>query len=519
MEFLTSFFDETSFYSFLNIAGFIGLISIGLLVLFIIGKTEQIKDLKETIHKLKETFEELDEQAKLIVKTDLELNKAQEELDRRLKGLYFLQKISRLISTTLVEDEIFQRLKQPLSVDLSYERYFIVMYDDTQKKLNCRLQRGFTKEELIYVVGKLRSDKTLKDPLQQGHPFSSLASPKPLQNRVKELFGVENFILVPILTQDGITGIMFFGNHSPATPITEGDEELLSILASQIGQSLENARLFEQVYQSRLGLEANIQERTQQLTKALEDVKRINRDKTEFVSAVSHELRTPLTSIKGYASILMTGKVGKIPPEVHERLSKINKHSDNLVQLINNLLDISRIESGRVAMHFEDTDLKTLIDNVHDLLTPQMREKDIAFIKNLDEDLPVVSCDRRQIERVLINLVGNAVKFTPKEGSITVEVSLEENHILVKVIDTGIGIKEEDQKRLFNEFYRVDNEINLNVKGTGLGLPLAKKIVEAHQGQMGVSSLTGQGSTFYFTVPLSHNKKPNVDIRENSEQT
>ena len=141
-------------------------------------------------------------------------------------------------------------------------------------------------------------------------------------------------------------GIIFAGNRGDAFPVTEGDEELISILADQIGQAVENARLFEQVYRSSQALELKVQDRTKQLSSALEEVKKISKTKSEFISAVSHELRTPLTSIKGYAALLIAGKIGEIPDKVKERLEKINKHSDNLVKLINDLLDIARIESG-----------------------------------------------------------------------------------------------------------------------------------------------------------------------------
>ena len=304
------------------------------------------------------------------------------------------------------------------------------------------------------------------------------------------------------MAQKNILGIIFAGNYSDTFPVTEGDEELISILADQIGQSAENARLFEQVYLSTQTLEQKIQQRTRELASALEEVQQISKTKSEFISAVSHELRTPLTSIKGYAAILMTGKVGQIPDQVKERLERINKQSDNLVKLINDLLDISRIESGRAEMQLIKTDLSAMVDNVSDLLTPQLKEKDITLIRDIDKDIPEVSVDPTQIERVFINLIINAIKFTPEKGQITVKVKKDTDKLNISVIDNGIGIKKEDLNRLFDEFYRVENEINQNVKGTGLGLTLAKKIVEAHHGKMSVISEPGKGATFYFTLPV-----------------
>ena len=198
----------------------------------------------------------------------------------------------------------------------------------------------------------------------------------------------------------------------------------------------------------------------------------------------------------------MSGKLGEIPKQVQERLDRINKHTDNLVKLINDLLDISRIESGRVEMKFTKANIAAMIDNVHDLLTPQLREKNIKLVREVDQNLPEIPVDATQIERVFINLVNNAIKFTPEKGTIIVRAKREPEKIAVSVIDTGIGIKKEDLNKLFNEFYRVDNEINQNVKGTGLGLALAKKIIEAHRGTMSVTSEPQKGSTFYFTLPI-----------------
>ncbi len=487
----------------INVMGVVGaflFMTVGILITLLIRKTDEVNQQKELLNKMTRSFNDLDEQAKLIVKTDLELNKAQEELDKRLSGLNSLQKTSRLISTTLDEEEIFHRLDQPLMSELGFEKNLILMYD-ADKKLHCRIESGFSKEEIIYILSQLEKERALATALREGHSFSSVSSPKVRKEKIMQLFDVEHFILTPILTQEGMIGIVFVGNRSSASSVTEGDEELFSILANQIGQSLENAQLFEQVYRSRQELESKIQERTKQLAFALEEVKKISKTKTEFISAVSHELRTPLTSIKGYASLLLSGKMGAIPPEVKDRLAKINKHSDNLVKMINDLLDISRIESGRAEMHLLPTQAEAMIENVRDLLTPQLKEKNIQFVSSVAPDTPPVFVDRSQFERVFINLVGNATKFTPENGRITVSASPEKNHVLFSITDTGIGINENDLGKLFNEFYRVENEINQQLKGTGLGLSLAKNIVEAHQGKIWAASQLGKGTTFYFTIP------------------
>ena len=355
----------------------------GILALFFVRYVRNVKNLRASLLQVSKSFQELDEQAKIILQTDLELNKAQEALDKRLNGLDALHKISRLISTTLIEDEVFHRLNQPFLIELGFEKFLILTFDNNSP-LKGRVDFGFSRHEVTPIIQMFNSKPQMLQPVKQGKIISSLSSPKDIKEDFTRILSVRQFIITPILSQKNVLGIILAGNQSEAYTMTEGDEEVISILADQIGHSVANARLFEQVYRSSQKLERKVQDRTKELSSALEEVKRISKTKSEFISAVSHELRTPLTSIKGYASILMTGKVGAVPDKVRERLEKINKHTDNLVALINNLLDISRIESGRVEMKFLEHDIPSIIANVNDLLTPQMRDKNIQFVTAFD---------------------------------------------------------------------------------------------------------------------------------------
>jgi signal transduction histidine kinase len=491
-------FSET-IYQFFILALFV---AAGMLGYFLYYALKEIGILKDAIHELEKSFAEIDEQAKLIVKTDLELNKTQEELDKRLGGLEALQKTSRLITTTLDENETFQRLNINLLNELGFEKYLIYTLTKEQT-LILRIGLGYTSLEQKQITERISTNDEIIELLKNGNMISSHKSLPALQNIIFDITHVRNFVLTPILTQDKMTGIVFAGNPGDAFAVTAGDSELISILADQIGQAVENARLFEQAYLAQQALEAKVQERTKQLSLALSDMQTISRNKSEFISAVSHELRTPLTSIKGYAALLIAGTIGEIPPKVKERLEKINKHSDSLVQLINDLLDISRIESGKTEMKLTLHSIPPTIENVHDLLTPQLKEKDIKFVNTIPTNCPKIPTDLSQIERVFINLISNAIKFTPHRGTITVAATIQPDTATFSVTDTGIGITEEDIRQLFNEFYRIENEINQNVKGTGLGLALCKKIIEAHSGRIWVESKVTKGSTFFIALPLA----------------
>ena len=466
---------------------------------------EKIKKLQSMVDKLRKSLEEMDEQAKLIVRTDIELNKTQEELDKKILSLYALQRLSRIISTTLEENQIFKVIESTPFEDLGFEKAWALLWDDKENQFIPHLNIGYLHDEIETIKPQVNSDKDIYlDLIKSGKTFSSISVPHntALREKINHIFKVNSFVISPILPKEGSKGFFFVGTENMDVAITEGDEELITILSNQIGQALENARLFEKTWHAQQELEKKVEERTRELTLAFEEVKKISKRKTDFISSVSHELRTPLTSIKGYAAILMEGKLGHLPAAAKERLEKINRHSDELVHMVNDLLDIARIESGRAVMKMEQQDLKTIISDVADLISIQCKNKNIKLITDIQKDIPPILADRTQLERVFINLLGNAVKFTPEDGKITIKTHTENNVIQVGISDTGIGIPPDSLSMLFEEFYRVDNPINQLVKGTGLGLSLVKHIIEAHKGKIWVESKPGKGTTFSFTLPV-----------------
>ncbi len=506
--------NTTDLPTLLGIVIFILICALIYLFAAFIIKDSTINKMKEEHNKLMRSFNDLDEQAKLIVRTDLELNKTREEMDKRLNGLNALQRTSRQMSQALNESEIFQRISPALFEDLGFAHILIASKND-ENVMKVRLNVGFKDTRIETMFREIDIDDFLKQTTQT---LSSNNAPNKSKEKIIRLFESEHFILSPILTQTGSIGFVFVGNRYNAPAVTQGEEELITILAGQIGQSIENAQLFEKVFRSSQELELKVADRTKQLAGALQKVNDISKKKSEFISAVSHELRTPLTSIKGYAAILIAGKIGELPTAVKERLTKINSHSDNLVGLINNLLDIARIESGRQEMKYAIYKIHTMVDNVTDLLTPQITAKGIKLQLKLCDQIPDIYVDASHAERVMINLLSNAIKFTPQNGTITVEVSptLDNDYAVFSVTDTGIGIPASEIQKLFNEFFRVDNEINQNVKGTGLGLVLAKNIVLAHHGKIWVHSKVGAGTTFYFTLPSTQKAFENrVNIEKN----
>lgn len=238
--------------------------------------------------------------------------------------------------------------------------------------------------------------------------------------------------------------------------------------------------------------------------KSLHDItaeKEIDRLKNEFVSTVSHELRTPLTSIKGYIDLLLEEEAGKVNQTQREFLRIVKQNNDRLVSLINDLLDVSRIESGRVHLKIKPQNINDILIEVIDTFkTLANQKKQILKFKNLN-NLPDVAADRDRLSQVVTNLISNAIKYTPTGGTIEIEAKRKNGMIEVYVTDTGIGISTEDQESLFTKFFRVDTSLTRDVGGTGLGLSICKTIIELHGGKIWVNSMLGKGSAFAFSIP------------------
>jgi PAS domain S-box-containing protein len=229
----------------------------------------------------------------------------------------------------------------------------------------------------------------------------------------------------------------------------------------------------------------------------------VDRMKTEFVSLVSHELRTPLTSIKGYTELVLDGDAGEINEEAQEYLGIVFNNAERLVALVNDLLDLSRIESGRIQIKSEPVDLNDIVQIVVVSLQQKIKEKGQSLAVDIDPQATQVVGDRDKLVQALTNYVSNAYKYTPAGGDIRLVVSKQGNFARTSVRDTGYGISSEDQARLFTRFYRVDNSMTREIGGTGLGLSIVKQLIELQGGEIFVESALGKGSTFSFTVPLS----------------
>jgi signal transduction histidine kinase len=288
------------------------------------------------------------------------------------------------------------------------------------------------------------------------------------------------------------------GDLSTRTGLPHGPGELGQLAAAfdDMAESLEK-------HQTQQRLEEELRRQNEALAEENRRAREVNQLKSEFVSLVSHELRTPLTAITGYLDLLIEDESSQSAAKQQQLLNVVKKNVDRLVKLIDDLLDLSRIESGKIELNLTAVDVIALIAEVVSLLQPQIEAKDQELSVNQAEALPLVHGDADRIRRILINLLSNAHKYTPPGGHIWVTIHQEEGWVRIDVRDNGVGLAPDEQAQVFNKFFRAQQPATQEVGGAGLGLAITHLLVEMHGGQVTVASTPGQGSTFSFTLPVA----------------
>ncbi len=477
------------------------LIAIGALA-YLMTRAEAARHRLEELQRLRDAYTQLDQQAKLIIRTDLELHRTQEELDRRLTSLMSLHQIGRQLQVSLHPEEVYARLDATVVTQFGFANGLIGLCPSFEA-IEWRALIGVQASAAEMVRTHLIQSGLLKRILTDPAPRTIAASTTdadPAQRKLLDLLGIPAAVVAGIIPHAGPTGCLFLGRVSGDVAPSHLDEELVAILTNQLAFAIENCALYEETWDAQRTLEQKVHERTRELAGANTALLRLNQAKSDFVSAVSHELRTPLAAIKGYAALLGSGQFGPLAIPQTERIAKIERHADFLTQLINNLLDIARIESGRVVMERRPIPIEQLLTSVQDMVHPQLEAKGIRYTVDRD-GVTELQGDAQHLPRVFVNLLSNAVKYTPEGGSIRLTLQREGRRVIAAVEDTGCGIAPEDLPKLFQEFYRTSDPVNQSVPGTGLGLALAKRIVEAHGGQTRVRSEKGKGSTFIVSLP------------------
>ena len=293
--------------------------------------------------------------------------------------------------------------------------------------------------------------------------------------------GVRAILAVPMVREDRLIGCLVVSRNRPGDFPAEA-VKLLRTFATQSALAIQNARLFKE-----------IEDKSRQLEAA-------SPHKSEFLANMSHELRTPLNAIIGFSEVLGERMFGELNEKQEEYLKDIHASGQHLLSLINDILDLSKIEAGRMELELRDFDLPATLDNALALVRERAGRRGIALVLTVDERLAQVRADERKVRQVVLNLLSNAIKFTPEGGGIDVRAVPVDGMVEISVRDTGVGIAPEDQEAIFEEFRQVGTAAK-KVEGTGLGLALSRKFVDLHGGRIWVTSQVGTGSAFTFTIP------------------
>ena len=317
-----------------------------------------------------------------------------------------------------------------------------------------------------------------------------------------QAYGIE--VIVPLNIKNKTIGLFLLGAKESGDIYNSEDLQVLEIISAQAAIAIENAMLYEEMRDFNSRLQEEVGRATAELKDANDVLKQLDQTKSEFISIASHQLRTPLTIIKGYISMMLEKNFGEISGHQKDALEKVFESNERLIRLVENLLNISRIESGRIQYHFEELEFEPIVSGVYSEL------KNIALKKGLKFDytpprlpLPKISADPDKIREVVMNLTDNSIKYT-KKGSVKLALKKLKDKIQFTISDTGMGIKDDDLPKLFTKFNRGTGTALIHTEGTGLGLYVARTMIEAHNGKIWAESKgEGMGSRFVFELPVN----------------
>jgi signal transduction histidine kinase len=446
--------------------------------------------------------------------------------EQRLAELITLNELGLVVSSTLDRDELIERALQAVTRHLRFDRALILLVDPVRNVLTDGRSIGGS-PEMAARIAELELPVELDDGLLSRIARSDGPllfrdvdrDPDEANREFARLLEVSSFLGTPLVTKGRTVGVLAVDNRLTGRDVMPGDGPLLYTVGSLLAGGLENARLYAELEDQTAVLEQRVLERTADLVDARQAAEAATEAKSRFLSNVSHELRTPLTSVVGFSKLISKrltdvvfpavgptedAKLERAMRQVTDNLAIIVDEGERLTNLINETLDLAKIEAGRVEWRSEPVDVDDVISRAAaataSLLRPDSGPK---LVVEIEPDLPSITGDRDRLIQVVINLISNAVKFTP-EGAITIVAwhEVEGGWVQVAVSDTGVGIADTDIDKVFEPFGQASEGRAIGARGSGLGLPICREIVEHHGGRLWLQSRVGAGSTFQFTLPV-----------------
>jgi signal transduction histidine kinase/HAMP domain-containing protein/ActR/RegA family two-component response regulator len=416
-----------------------------------------------------------------------------DETERRAEQMAGLNRIGLSLTSGLEVERVLETLYEQCQRTFAAETFYVALYDAETGMFDFPMMRGESTEGAWPTAISLDDESAGLTGyiIKTGQPLyipDLFAPPADAPYRIVKLAEDEklrSYLGVPMIFRGQVTGVLSVQSLQPDI-YSESDMELLSTIAAQTSIAIENARAY------------------QRLVQTAEELREVDRLKTQFLANMSHELRTPLNSIIGFSRVMLKGIDGALTDLQTADLTSIYNSGQHLLRMINDILDVSKIEAGRMDLSFDEMSLYEISQSVLSTARALVKDRPIELQAIIPEDLPSVWADGQRVRQVLINLLANAAKFT-EEGRITVGAAVTAENpefVTVSVHDTGIGIDSDAQQKLFVPFQQVDASTTRRAGGTGLGLSICRSFVEMQGGRIWVESELGQGSTFYFTLPI-----------------
>jgi signal transduction histidine kinase len=308
-------------------------------------------------------------------------------------------------------------------------------------------------------------------------------------------------LVLPIINEELVSSFLFLGEHR-SSRYSDRDVEALSTIADELGIAIRNALSIHEVKNLNATLQQRIDSATKELRASNAQLQKLDEAKDEFISMASHQLRTPLTSIKGYISMLIDGDVGAVSKEQKHLLEEAFMSSERMVRLIGDFLNVSRLQTGKFVIDKHPVDLAKIVGDEVESLETNAKSHSLKFTYKKPRNVPLLNLDENKIQQVIMNFCDNAIYYSKENSKIQVSLAVVGSHVEFKVKDSGIGVPVAEQEQLFNKFFRATNARKQRPDGTGVGLFLAKKVIDAHKGTIVFESKEGKGSTFGFRLPI-----------------